>query len=123
MWTLGKSWDARMEWRIRPADSDPFQISGDVGTARWRRSTATYQQIRAFFYNEAGRAAWEVWSNQEGNDDSAEFTLRDKGIFSIGVIPVVWFMPGEKRTPMTAEPALIDLARSTNATGRQTSSQ
>ena len=49
--------------------------------------------------------------------------MRDEGFFSIGVIPVVWFMPGEKRTPMTAEPALIDLAQLNKRHWQATSSQ
>ena len=119
----GQVLDARMEWRSGKPIVTHFRYQETLEQPDGEWSTATYQQIRAFFYDEAGRAAWEVWSNQEGNDDSAEFTLRDKGIFSIGVIPVVWFMPGEKRTPMTAEPALIDLAQLNKRHWQATSSQ
>lgn len=84
---------------------------------------APYQQIRAFFYDDAGRAAWQVWSNQDEDGDTTGFYHARRGIFSIGVIPVVWFMPGEKRTPMTADPALIDLAQLNKRHWQATSSQ
>lgn len=115
--------DARMEWRSGKPIVTHFRYQETLEQPNGKWSTGTYQQIRTFFYDDAGRAAWQVWSNQDEDGDTAEFTMRDEGFFSIGVIPVVWFMPGEKRTPMTAEPALIDLAQLNKRHWQATSSQ
>ena len=115
--------DARMEWRSGKPIVTHFRYQETLEQPNGKWNTGAYQQIRAFFYDDAGRAAWQVWSNQDEDGDTAEFTMRDEGFFSIGVIPVVWFMPGEKRTPMTAEPALIDLAQLNKRHWQATSSQ
>lgn len=115
--------DARMEWRSGKPIVTHFRYQETLEQPNGKWNTGTYQQIRAFFYDDAGRAAWQVWSNQDEDGDTTEFTMRDEGFFSIGVIPVVWFMPGEKRTPMTAEPALIDLAQLNKRHWQATSSQ
>lgn len=115
--------DARMEWRSGKPIVTHFRYQETLEQPNGKWNTGTYQQIRAFFYDDAGRAAWQVWSNQDEDGDTAEFTMRDEGFFSIGVIPVVWFMPGEKRTPMTADPALIDLAQLNKRHWQATSSQ
>ena len=81
-----------------------------------------YQRIRAFFLNENGKAMWQVWKNSA--DGAADFDPEgDPRELSIGRIPVIVFMPGDKRTDMTAEPALIDLAQLNKRHWQATSDQ
>lgn len=81
-----------------------------------------YQRIRAFFLNENGKAMWQVWKNSA--DGAADFEPEgDPRELSIGRIPVIVFMPGDKRTDMTAEPALIDLAQLNKRHWQATSDQ
>ena len=81
----------------------------------------TYQRVRAYFIDDEGRALWQVYSN--GIENDAGWTLEYEGEFSVGVLPVVMFMPGEKRTDVTAEPALMDLAQLNKRHWQATSSQ
>lgn len=60
------------------------------------------QFIRAYW-----RDHWELWRKGEGD---TEFYQVAEGQLSLSEIPLVVFMPGDKRTEFTAQPALMDLA-------------
>lgn len=50
---------------------------------------------------------WEVWRKAE---NESSYTLYQQGQMSLNEIPLVCFMPGEKRTSFTARPSFMDLA-------------
>lgn len=128
----GQVLDCRVEW----ADSSPrvthFRYIETLEEPDGAWGTQTYQQIRAFFYDDAGRAVWQVYRNEgtgllpsgiPSRATSSNFTLTASGVFSIGVLPVCIFMPGEERTLATAAPALIDLAHLNRRHWQATSEQ
>lgn len=51
---------------------------------------------------------WELWKRSSAGE--GKFELRRSGRLSLNEIPLAIFMPGDKRTECTAQPALIDLA-------------
>lgn len=115
--------DARMEWRNGKPVITHFRYIETIEQQDGVWKTSTYQQIRAFLYNNEGKPVWQVWDNRENSGSTGQFVLRGEGEFSLSVLPVAWFMPGEKRTPLTAEPALIDLAQLNKRHWQATSSQ
>ena len=66
----------------------------------WGQNVVQY--IRAYW-----RDHWELWRKRE---QETEFTLVTSGQLSLPEIPLAVFMPGDKRTEFTAQPALMDLA-------------
>lgn len=82
---------------------ETFEVALDEWTTEYR------QRIRVFT-----PGAYQVWEN--GANLSADFVLVDEGQMQdergrvLEYVPVCLFMPGDKRTDVTAEPALIDLA-------------
>lgn len=100
--------DYRLEWHLGRPRVTHFRYIENCQKADGRWNIASYQRIRAYFLDENGVARWEVYVND--TEDQTAWRLDDEGVFSIGVLPVACFMPGEKRTDGTAEPALIDLA-------------
>lgn len=119
----GQVLDARVEWRSGQPVVTHFRYTETLEEPDGQWGTNTYQQIRAFFYDESARAVWQIYTNQGESGSDTNFELAKTGVFTIGVLPVVAFMPGEKRTPMTAEPALIDLAQLNKRHWQATSSQ
>lgn len=116
----GQVLDARVEWRNGKPFVSHFRYIETLEEPDGPWGSKTYEQIRAFRYEE-GQAVWETWRNNEpGNTD---FVKGPNGELSIGVIPVVAFMPGDKRTDMTAQPALIDLAQLNKRHWQATSAQ
>lgn len=51
---------------------------------------------------------WELWKRSSAGE--GKFELRRSGRLSLNEIPLAIFMPGDKRTECTAQPALMDLA-------------
>lgn len=102
--------DARLEW----IDGNPrithFRYIQTLEYPDGLWGTKTYQQIRAFYIGDDNKVHYEVWSNKSANGNTGQFAFEYGDVLSIDVIPVTMFMPGEKKTPLTAEPALIDLA-------------
>lgn len=92
----------------------------DVVKDAW--STERRQRIRVF---EPG--TWQTWENTA--DGSGAFVLTDSGEMKdengapLTFVPVVIFMPGERRTAVTAEPALQDLAELNKRHWQATSDQ
>lgn len=82
---------------------ETFETVLDEWTTEYR------QRIRVFT-----PGAYQVWEN--GANLSATFDLVEEGSMldeqgrALSYVPVCIFMPGDKRTDVTAEPALIDLA-------------
>lgn len=107
----GKVLDARIEWHGGNPRIVHFRYMETVEEPAGKWGTSTHERIRAFFMDENGRPAWEIWNNRANDSGNAVWQLEDSGYFSLDVIPVAVFMPGEKRTQLTAEPALIDLAQ------------
>ncbi|MCR5257630.1 MAG: DUF4055 domain-containing protein [Desulfovibrio sp.] len=68
---------------------------------QWRRRAV--RRIRVYRPGE-----YEVWEQDTG--EASSFSLVESGPMSVPHVPVEIFMPGDKRTPVTAEPALQDLA-------------
>lgn len=67
---------------------------GDFGTKEVKRIRVLEQ------------GAWFVYEQEDGKD----YTLKDKGAFSVNKIPLFTFIPGEEWTAMTGETPLQDLA-------------
>lgn len=114
--------DARVSYRQGRAYISHFRYMETLEKPDGLWGTQTYQRIRAFFIDENGQAVWQTWRNttDKGNDfheDAAPQPL------SLGVIPVAIFMPGDRRTATTAEPALIDLAQLNKRHWQATSAQ
>lgn len=103
--------DARLEWNDGQPRITHFRYIETVEEQDGKWGTQTFERIRAFYLDENKHPRWEVWSNKAGNGGAGDWKLENEGVFSIDVLPVAVFMPGEKRTPLTAEPALIDLAQ------------
>lgn len=56
---------------------------------------------------------WELWEQIEGRGDYVRRgggPLKDERGRTLGVVPVVWFIPGRPVTPVTARPVMEDLA-------------
>lgn len=51
--------------------------------------------------------AWELWEQASAN---GEYVRIDGGTTNLNVIPLDWFIPGERKSNLTATPALEDLA-------------
>ncbi|WP_297849103.1 DUF4055 domain-containing protein [uncultured Desulfovibrio sp.] len=107
----GRVLDARLEWKNDQPRITHFRYIETVEEQDGKWGTRTYERIRAFYLDENKHAHWELWNNSSKNGGTDSWTPEAKGVFSAGVLPVVVFIPGEKRTPLTAEPALIDLAQ------------
>ncbi len=95
---------------------ETIQLSDDDWTQ------AEVEQIRCFW---PGR--FETWRNtgvgQEDFSLVGEGVMRSVSGVPLPLIPLVWFMPGEKRTEITAEPALQDLAELNKRHWQATSDQ
>lgn len=102
--------DARLEWQEGNPRITHFRYIETLEEPDGLWGTTSYQQIRAFYLDDAGRVIYEVWSNRKDNGGTGQYIQRDVGTLSINVIPVTAFMPGEKVSDLTAQPALIDLA-------------
>lgn len=113
--------DGRMDYKDGKAYVSHFRYIATLEKPDGPWGTQRYQQIRAFFYDESGSLVWQTWENKSDGDKN--FTRTEDGTLSIGVIPVAMFMPGDKRTGMTAEPALMDLAELNKRHWQATSSQ
>lgn len=102
--------DARLQW----IDGNPrithFRYIQTLERPNGQWGTSTYQQIRAFYIGEDKRVHYEVWENKQEDGGTGSYKNVYENVLSISVIPVAWFMPGEKRGDLVAEPALIDLA-------------
>lgn len=118
----GRVLDARLEWRNGTPRIVHFRYIETVEEPDGLWGTKTYNRIRAFYIGEDNFVHWEIWENNAGNGTGGYYKV-DEGILSISVIPVVPFMPGEKRTSLTAQPALIDLAQLNKRHWQATSSQ
>lgn len=70
---------------------------------RWGKKDV--RQIRVL---EPGR--WEVWREVEGSDKKKAWVMQQEGINTLPMIPLVPLLLGEKTGPLTARPALEDLA-------------
>lgn len=112
--------DGRMGYRDGSAYVSHFRYMATLEKPDGPWGTQRYQQIRAFFY-ENEKVVWETWENK--TDGGKDFRRTDHGTLSIGVIPVAVYMPGDKRSDMTAEPALMDLAELNKRHWQATSSQ
>lgn len=125
--------DARLEWKDGNPRITHFRYLETLEAPDGLWGTKTYNQIRAFYIGEDNRVHYEVWSNKDsavapmagsqGQQTTGNYKFLYDDILSIDVIPVTAFMPGEKRTPLTAEPALIDLAYLNKRHWQATSSQ
>lgn len=113
--------DGRMDYKDGRAYVSHFRYMATLQKPDGPWGTQRYQQIRAFFYDEKGRVVWQTWENE--SDGGKDFIMTEDGTLSIGVIPVAVYMPGDKRTDMTAEPALMDLAELNKRHWQATSSQ
>lgn len=111
----------RMDYKDGRAYVSHFRYMATLEKPDGPWGTQRYQQIRAFFYDQSGNVVWQTWENE--SDGGKDFIMTEDGTLSIGVIPVAVFMPGDKRTGMTAEPALIDLAELNKRHWQATSSQ
>lgn len=100
--------DCRIEWHKGRPRVTHFRYIENCQKADGQWNVATFQRVRSYFLDEEENACWQVYTN--GGDASAAWILEDEGTFSIGQLPVCIFMPGEKRTQVTAVPALMDLA-------------
>lgn len=95
--------DARLEWQGGRPYITHFRYREVVQLPLDEWSNTVVERIRVF-----RSGVWEIWQNSGiGNTD---FVKQGDGRLSLSVIPVAVFMPGDQRTPLTAEPALQDLA-------------
>lgn len=114
--------DARVDYAGGAARVSHFRYVETVEEADGLWGSRKYQRIRAFYLDENGWPVWEVWRNREdGNNDFAKVGETQR--LSIGEIPLAVFMPGDRRTDMTAEPALMDLAMLNKRHWQATSAQ
>lgn len=119
----GRVLDARLEWHGGQPRISHFRYIETVEEPDGKWGTQTYERIRAFYLDDNGRPVWEVWSNRAENGGTGSWIQIEAGHFSIDVLPVVAFIPGERIGDLTAEPALIDLAQLNKRHWQATSSQ
>lgn len=107
----GSVLDARLEWQNGIPRICHFRYVENVEEPDGKWGTQTYQRIRAFYLDENGKPVWEVWSNRTEAGGTGAFDFVEAGSLSLDHIPATVFMPGERRTGLTAQPALDDLAQ------------
>lgn len=91
-WRDGKRVITHMRYIETTTEDDPANV--------WGQNIVQY--IRAYWLDH-----WELWRKRE---TETGFSMIAQGQMSLDEIPLVIFMPGDKRTEFTAQPALMDLA-------------
>lgn len=96
--------DCRAEWQGSKRIITHFryweEVTENDPANVWGQDVVQY--IHAYWLDR-----WELWRRGE---QETEFTLAGQGSLSLDEIPLAVFMPGDKRTEFTAQPALADLA-------------
>ena len=114
--------DCQAEWHGGKAVVSHFRYIEDVDVPVDKWEQTRIQRIRCFW---PGR--YETYENaQDGSTDytlTSEGELRDVNGKPLSAVPLVWFMPGEPRTLVTAEPAMQDLAELNKRHWQATSDQ
>ncbi|WP_304736865.1 DUF4055 domain-containing protein [uncultured Desulfovibrio sp.] len=114
--------DARVTYNGGKARVSHFRYVETAEEADGLWGSRRYQRIRVFYLDEGDRPVWEVWENsEEGKNDFVK--VGETRQLSLDEIPLAVFMPGDRRTDMTAEPALIDLAMLNKRHWQATSAQ
>lgn len=96
--------DCRAEWRDGRHVITHFRyleitIEDDPAN-QWGQNIVQY--VHAYWVDR-----WELWRKRESE---AAFVMINSGNLTLDEIPLAVFMPGDKRTDFTAQPALMDLA-------------
>lgn len=114
--------DCQTEWHGGKAVVSHFRYVEDVDVTSEEWAQTRIQRIRCFW---PGR--YQTYENsQDGGTDFelvSEGELRDTQGNILSIVPVAWFMPGEPRTLVTAEPAMQDLAELNKRHWQATSDQ
>lgn len=91
-WQNGRRIITHFRYWEETTENDPANV--------WGQDVVQY--IHAYWLDR-----WELWRKRE---QETSFTLVTQGRLSLHEIPLAVFMPGDRRTEFTAQPALMDLA-------------